>query len=253
MTKDNTPYEQAFYNDRHQQTLYAAERLIEGIEHVLPPVRSAVDIGCGVGTWLSVFKNRGVERIQGYEGPWVDESLLAIPTDSFEKRDLTQVIPAPGEKFDIAMSLEVAEHLPPESAATFVESLTNLSDFVLFSAAIPNQGGRHHVNEQWIEYWLELFEAKGYTGLDVLRRRLWNDERIQPWYRQNAILLAKRDRLDELTLPDSPDALQPLSLVHPRSLEDRVAAYEREKAKMQSLSGSWKLFRRAMRRAASGH
>ncbi|MES1929787.1 hypothetical protein SADO_11034 [Salinisphaera dokdonensis CL-ES53] len=246
------PYVQSFYDDRHRQTLYSAERVLECLDPILPDIKSAVDIGCGVGTWLSVLEARGVTKVQGYEGPWVDESLLQIPVECFEKRDLTQLIPAPTERFDLALSLEVAEHLPPESASTFVESLTNQADFIVFSAAIPHQGGRHHVNEQWLEYWLQLFEAHDYIGLDVVRRTLWDDERIQRWYRQNVILVAKRSRVDSLTLPNSPDALRPLSLVHPRSLEDRIAAYERARTKAQSLSGSWKLFRRAVRRSLKG-
>ncbi len=245
---DDTTYRDDFYRNRHQQTLYAAQRLLELVADTLPPIHSAVDVGCGVGTWLAVLKAEGVERVEGYDGPWVNETLLEIPPSCFTSCDLTQVIGAPSQKFDLALSLEVAEHLPESSASSFITTLTNQSDFVLFSAAIPHQGGRHHVNEQWLEYWIALFIEKGYAGLDILRRQLWHDNRIQPWYRQNAVLFVARHRLEELNLKQDYAQLEPVSLVHPRSFEDRIARYETEMARMQSLKGSWKLFRRAARK-----
>ena len=53
-----------------------------------------------------------------------------------------------GRTFDLAISLEVAEHPPEEFAEPLVERLVTAAPFVLFSAAIPEQGGIHHVNEQ---------------------------------------------------------------------------------------------------------
>ncbi|MES1926324.1 class I SAM-dependent methyltransferase [Salinisphaera sp. T31B1] len=249
---DTTRYAHDFYDDRHAQTGYAAERMLALVAEVVPPIRSAVDIGCGVGTWLSVLANRGVERLQGFDGPWVADELLEIRRDQFARRDLSKEIARPDQRYDLAISLEVAEHLPADSADTFVRSLTNQSDFVLFSAAIPHQGGKHHVNEQWIEYWVDRFQSHDYVGLDVLRMPLWSDERIQRWYRQNAVLFAARTRVPELTLPRPCSELAPVSLVHPRTLEYRFARQQREKAKSQSLKGSWTLFRRALRQSVGG-
>src|SRR5699024_10679550 len=118
---------------------------------IIPTVHSAVDVGCGVGTWLSVLAAWGVKDIQGYDGDWIDTALLEIPAAHFSSRNLTEALAPPAARFDLAMSLEVAEHLPASAARTFVKSLTAQSDFVLFSAAVPHQGGRHHVNEQWLE------------------------------------------------------------------------------------------------------
>ena len=86
------------------------------------------------------------------------------------------------------MSLEVAEHLPLESAETFVDSLTKHGNFIFFSAAAPFQTGTGHVNENWCEYWAALFAAKGFEPLDIIRDQIWSDESVPYWYRQNARL-----------------------------------------------------------------
>ena len=93
-----------------------------------------------------------------------------------------------GVKFDLVISLEVAEHLPEETATTFVESLCRHGDIVLFSAAVPGQGGTGHINEQWQSYWARIFKAHGFHAVDILRPKFWNYDSLPVWYRQNMIL-----------------------------------------------------------------
>ena len=112
-----------------------------------------------------------------------------------------------GRTFDLVQTLEVAEHLDEASADTFVDSLARHGDTILFSAAIPGQGGTHHVNEQWPSYWAEKFARAGYTAYDVIRPRIWADPQVQVWYRQNMLLFA-RSRVFEGAQPR-------LDLVHP--------------------------------------
>lgn len=248
MTTDNARfYTQTFYRNRHEQTQYAAEQLLERVAAIVPPIHSAVDVGCGVGTWLSVLRARGVQTVQGYDGDWVDPGLLEIPADCFESRDLTTIIAPPDERYDLAMSLEVAEHLPSSTARTFVQSLTQQSDFILFSAAIPHQGGRHHVNEQWLEYWVELFLDFDYAGLDALRHGIWHDTGIQSWYRQNAVLFVRQSRLKDVILDPAGTMQTPISLVHPRAYEKKITRYEDQIMQMQTLQGAWKLLRQALK------
>ena len=134
-------------------------------------------------------------------------------------RDLAQPLRL-RRTFDLVVSLEVAEHLPQRSADAFVESLTSLGPVVLFSAAIPLQGGRGHVNEQWPHYWAHLFERRGYAALDCVRRRVWEDDDVQWWYAQNTILYVRCDRLESSAALkrelDAAPATPPLSLVHPK-------------------------------------
>ena len=210
-------YTEKFYLKRMDEKLvYSADQTLSVVLPKLPPVNSVIDVGCGLGTWLVSLlelENRQID-ILGIDGPWIDPDLLVIPEDSFLAADLSREIPRIEGRYDLAISLEVAEHLPPEKAEEFICFLTGLSDFVLFSAAIPFQGGTNHFNEQWQGYWAGLFEQEGYVPVDFIRPALWNDEKISFHYRQNTILYSKGDRVKEISLPSLLDG-QMLSLSHP--------------------------------------
>src|SRR5690606_34222821 len=105
--------------------------------------------------------------------------------------DLTKKLEL-NKKYDMAISLEVAEHLPESAADTFVESLTSHASIILFSAAIPQQGGQYHVNEQWPNYWNEKFKKRGFQAFDILRSEFWNNEHVPWWYRQNMVFFVKQ-------------------------------------------------------------
>lgn len=233
-------YQDDFYKDLHTRTLYPAKVISEIVLKVLPEVNSAVDIGCAVGSWLSVLQEAGASDIQGIDGDWVNKDFLEIPAECFRSFDLSKPFSL-DRKYDLAMSLEVAEHLPASSAHDFVASLTALSDFVLFSAAIPYQGGTNHINEQWIEYWEDLFAGQGFVGIDVIRRKIWNDSGIPFWYKQNLVLFVKKERCAELNLDEDVVAYKPISLVHPEQYSSpKVAArivLEHIKKRFQSILG----------------
>ncbi len=216
-------YESYFYSSRYEWTAQAAGRILDLVLPRLPPVRSALDVGCGVGAWLSVLREKGVPEIAGIDGSWVEEKLLRIPPESFRRADLSERLDV-GRRYDLAISLEVAEHLPPARAAGFVGELADASDFVVFSAAIPFQGGYHHVNEQWQSYWVDLFARRGYVVRDWVRPRLWPDEQIPVWYRENLLLFVAQGRVAELRpAPDgSEDTVLPFDLVHPQAYLSKV-------------------------------
>jgi len=218
-----SPYDHDFYATRHKRTAAMASKVLSVLSELIPPIESAVDVGCGVGTWLAVLRERGVELVHGTDGPWVDIELLEIPRECFTARDLSREW-EPARRYDLAMSLEVAEHIAPESARTFVTMLTRLSDFVLFSAAIPGQRGVGHVNEQWPDYWAALFEELGYPVQDVVRGQIWHDQSISRWYRQNALLFVRKGRESDLNIDPGTKPAQPLSIVHPGSF---LSCYER--------------------------
>lgn len=194
-------YNQEFYENRHQNTLKSANKILQIAREIIPTVHSAVDVGCGVGTWLYACQEMGANDIQGIDGPWVDRKFLKIPVENFLEQDLNQKIQL-NRKFDLAISLEVAEHIQPENARTFISSLVNLSDFVLFSAAIPYQSGVGHVNEQWLIYWIALFKEEGFVPIDIIRKKIWNDKAIPLWYRQNTVLFVREERVPELKIND---------------------------------------------------
>ncbi len=206
-----------FYDRRDALTRASAMRIIDVVLEFLSP-RSVVDLGCGVGTWLSVFVERGIADIQGIEGSPMPTELLRIPQANFLVGDLTQPLSL-GRKFDLAISLEVAEHLPEAAGAQFVKSLIGLSDVVLFSAAIPGQGGCGHVNEQWPDYWRDQFAVHQYEPIDCIRWRVWNDPAVLIHYTQNVMMFARSAVIaDNPALAARRDQTHPsqLSIVHPR-------------------------------------
>jgi SAM-dependent methyltransferase len=212
------------------------------------PVSSVVDVGCGVGTWLSVIRELGVSDTLGVDGPHLDATQLLIPSLNFLAADLAAPPPL-GRTFDLAMSLEVAEHLPPAAARPFITYLTTLAPVVLFSAAIPGQGGVNHVNEQWPSYWAALFGELDFVTIDSVRSAIWNDENIDWWYAQNVLLFAEKsyvNRSPVLQLMVNQTDLRRLDVVHPRALETTRRATEalqhrlqRERQLHQSTLRTW--------------
>jgi hypothetical protein len=172
----------------------------------------------------------------------VQRSLLVIPQHTFTERNLEQYIQL-DKKYDLCISLEVGEHIIPECAKTFIKSLTDASDFVLFSAAIPFQRGKNHVNLQWPKYWAAVFSEYGYLSLDLVRFRIWGNDKIPSHYQQNIVFYVKKERIGELK--DS-EVLTvsvtntPISIVHPFTYTKRAKEGE-------SVRGALKLVRRAIR------
>lgn len=182
-------YSGKFYSNRRKHTVHSAITILNVVRDYVSPT-SVVDVGCGTGTWLSSAKTIGATNLQGIEGSWVNSTMLDDSDIKLTNANLALETPNLG-KFDLAISLEVAEHLPPERAETFVRDLCAMSDHVLFSAAIPGQGGKGHVNEQWQSYWRRLFKSNGYGAWDVIRPPLWENKAIVGHYKQNAVLYVR--------------------------------------------------------------
>jgi len=185
---------------------------------------SVIDVGCGTGAWLARWQAHGVRDVLGLDGDYVDLDALHIDRVFFQAADLEQP-PTIGRTFDLAMSVEVAEHLSPDAADGFVHFLTGLAPVVLFSAAPPGQGGVDHINEQWPAYWARSFAAHGYRAFDIVRPRVWLEPDVAFFYAQNLLLFAADDRFAEvrpafplLPDPEQPDVAVPIPLVHPELL-----------------------------------
>jgi hypothetical protein len=209
-------YSEAFYADLQNTALPSARRIVPLLMDLFAP-NSVIDIGCGDGSWLSVFREHGVDDILGLDGHWMDESQLRIPAAQFRRAELDKPLGI-AKRCDLAMTLEVAEHLPESRAAGLVAELTALAPVVLFSAAIPFQGGLNHVNEQWPDYWAALFAVHGYHAADVLRWQVWNDPQVTWWYKQNILLFVRDDMVAgnsklRNALAVAPSG--PLAVVHP--------------------------------------
>jgi 2-polyprenyl-3-methyl-5-hydroxy-6-metoxy-1,4-benzoquinol methylase len=136
-------------------SLQSAREVIPLVRHYYDPA-SVVDVGCGGGSWLSVFHELGIRDIYGLDGDWANTDDLLIPSALFQETDFLKPFRL-SRTFDLVVCLEIAEHIQKSSAPVLIESLTHLGPVILFSAAIPDQGGVDHVNEQWPEYWARLF------------------------------------------------------------------------------------------------
>jgi SAM-dependent methyltransferase len=235
-------YTEEFFRALRDGAQRSAAEIVPLVLDLIQP-RSVVDVGCGTGTWLMLFSRHGVADYLGVDA-FTPAGLLEIPRERFVEADLTRPL-ALGRRFDLAVSLETAEHLPEFAAKDFVESLTRLAPAVLFSAAIPGQGGTGHLNEQWPEYWARLFADHGFEPIDVLRPRLWNNERVEVWYVQNTLLYVEVRRRAEF--PRLAGAIEacgaPLAVVHPRlflerhrTLSEMVQGQVETRARMAVLS-----------------
>ena len=189
------PYDADFY-DAHLEGMMRSARAILPLVVELCHPASVVDIGCGRGAWLSVWRDLGVNILHGVDGSWASDLGLLIAENEFTAADLNIEIPIEGD-FDLAMCLETAEHIAPDMANSLIRALTHLAPLVLFSAAVPYQGGAGHINEQWPSYWIAKFQDEGFICLDVLRDELWNNSDVDWWYRQNLFLFVERSHLME--------------------------------------------------------
>jgi SAM-dependent methyltransferase len=215
-------YENSFYTSAPSDIVLQSPRAVVPLVISLVRPKSVVDVGCGTGAWLRVFQEQGIGRVLGIEGNDVDTSLLLISQELFREQDLTQPFRL-GENFDLAVCLEVAEHLPKRCAEGLVASLVSLAPIILFSAAVPLQGGVHHVNEQWPEYWARIFLRHNYRQLDLLRKRIWKSPAVEYFYRQNMFLYVREDVL--AGNPELQEAAQDpndLMLVHPSILKAQL-------------------------------
>lgn len=184
-------------------TKKSASRILEYLM-TMTDAKSFIDVGCGQGEWLAILESEySPERLVGIDGEWIDQNNLAFKRGLYIESDLAAIETYNNldsktiGNFDLAISLEVGEHLPESTAKTYVAFLTSLAPAVLFSAAVPLQGGMNHINEQWPEYWRSLFADNGYMCLDVIRPFIWTDEEILPHYRQNIFLYYSADYRDK--------------------------------------------------------
>ena len=225
MAVPNT-YDMDFYEPYRQPSVRTARAVVPLVREFVP-IRSVCDVGCGDGGWLKIFLEAGVEDVWGCDGGHISPDILQFPAERFRAHDLRERF-SMDRTFDLAMANEVGHYLPEWRAASFVEDLTKLAPVVLFSAAIPRQGGggARHLNEQWPSYWADLFARFDFLTFDVLRPRLWDNPEVFRWVRQNQLLFCRRDAIPAKLAGWSSNA--PLCIVHPEqflgSREDQDVA-----------------------------
>ena len=210
--RSSTPYTPEFYEDQKQGSLDSAEVVVPFLIELFHP-KSVIDVGCGVGPWASAFLKNGVDTVLGVDGSYVKRADLMIPSSCYYELNLETVdMYTDLPRFDLALCLEVAEHIPKENAESFVRFLGARAPIVVFGAAVPWQGGTGHINEQWPTYWENIFRNYGYILHDILRPRMWNDPRIAYWYRQNTLVFV----IPSVLLPETSVTFGSMTdIIHP--------------------------------------
>ena len=212
-------YDKNFYDGQSRGSLRSAQTIVPLILDFFE-VTSVVDIGCGVGTWLNVFSTCGISDVLGVDGDYVDRSALMIPSERFRPADLSRPLHL-DRRFDLAISLEVAEHIVPEAAETFVDNLVRCAPIVVFSAAIPDQGGMDHINERWLSYWTRLFSKHGFEPYDLIRPLVYNRTEVEWWYQQNIIVFSARGSIDAQYEPAKSN--YDIDRIHPQMLKGALS------------------------------
>ncbi len=203
-------YDSKFY-DMIAEIIQDEEQIIPYVLEQINP-KSVVDFGCGEGRWLmEVKRNNANIEILGLDGYYVNKDRLCISKDEFMAVDLRKKIRL-SKKYDLAISTEVAEHIEEEYVDVFVDNLSMASDYILFSAAIPGQGGEHHVNKQWQSYWVKKFKSRGYKADFSIRNHFWNNTNINTWRKQNILVFSKN--WEENITSDIVDVVHPDVMKH---------------------------------------
>lgn len=162
------------------------------------PIRSVLDVGCGRGAWLRVWAQEKNVRTVGVDGEYVDAEKLLIDREHFIQQNVERPFNLQ-RQFDLVECLEVGEHVRQSASKQLVANLANHSECILFSAALPGQGGTNHINEQDHWFWINLFKDLGYDAFDYPRIKSGNKHRIKPWYRYNMLLYVKSEATGKLS------------------------------------------------------
>lgn len=209
-------YQNEYYLKHLQGSYQSAMIILNYISSFFIP-SSAIDFGCGIGAWLKAAKEIYQCEILGIDQHEFSPATAVIRATEYITYDLRKQIQLE-KRYDIALSLEVAEHIESEYSSMFISNLCGHSDIILFSAALPKQGGTNHVNEQPCSYWMNLFAQNNFVPLDCIRPYVWDNEKVEVWYRNNTLLYIEKDKYDFIASKIIKNPF-PIDIIHPEMLE----------------------------------
>jgi SAM-dependent methyltransferase len=179
-----------FKRDVEDAAVSSAPHISSSIARDYRP-QSVIDVGCGTGALLEAIAKHGIE-VYGLEYADAAIEFCHRRKLNVQKFDLERSPVDIPRKFSVAVSMEVAEHLPASVSDRYVHLLTSLAPVVVFTAAVPGQGGLDHVNEQPPEYWIAKFAAHGHELIPEVMER-WKSEwrgggKVAGWYHGNLLV-----------------------------------------------------------------
>lgn len=190
-------YDQEFFRQwgRDNRDYVLSARLIADVlfEEFRP--RRLVDLGCGCGVYGHRFGERGVEVVclDGVRPP----ARWAFPVEVIV-RDLTEPLAHTWGRFDLALCLDVGEHIPVRLCDVFLGNITRFADTLLLACAPPGQGGHHHVNERPKRWWVARLASHGFAYNRKRTGRLCETfKRLRPplmWMWEHISVYERRDR-----------------------------------------------------------
>ena len=143
--------------------------------------KSVVDVGCADGDLAKQWDADGYASF-GIEGSDAAKEFSVLREDQQIWYDIRTPMRYPMVVCDLVVSLEVAEHIEPEHANTYVKNLVMMNTNgvgILLSAATPGQGGHYHVNCQFPDYWEKKFKYHEYIRDKCIEENI--KRRIAPW------------------------------------------------------------------------
>ena len=225
-------YSKNYYERRSNLSFTSAEKTLHHLKKFYD-FSSVVDFGCGTGTWLKVCQKIGCKDILGLDD-YAEEILLEIPKENFLRKNIGEPVELQ-KKYDLAISLEAAEHIDEDFSENIVKNLVFASDIILFSAALPGQGGTHHVNEQPPNFWAEKFNKHKFVQYDFLRSLIWEENKVAWWYKQNIFLYINKNSQRNIDIPVLVNDLSFKHVVHPDCLNSRIQELDLDNASITNL------------------
>lgn len=188
-------YKKKFFEWHHSNKIMNEYEIVTKVLYDTFTPKSVIDFGCGTGIYLYFFSTFGIEYLKGLEG--CQNAINLALVKNIEKYDISKKIKL-NTKYDICLCFEVAEHIHKKYAETLIHNLCIASDIILFSAAIPKQTGRHHINLQPKQYWINKFEFEGFIYQESVTQNIINKMpslKSIAWIKNNIMIFKKEKKI----------------------------------------------------------
>lgn len=182
----NRDFHKSIENDEYPQ----AVRVGEYISTFLKP-SSFLDFGCSTGLYLREVQIKMPDiHAVGFE--FSKEAVDSALCNYVLQADLTNPVEIERIPNTLGLCLEVLEHIEDKYWRQVLENMTRSCDKIIFSAAVPGQGGTGHINCRPKIDWIKRFHELGWVvDLDASRHLInyMQQGYHMGWFSNNAMVL----------------------------------------------------------------